>query len=100
MAGLGLASALFVAALGAIVSLRAATVRQAQQTLSGAILVLFVLPVAAARWIPDAWKPAAIALATLDPGTVALGAIALAAVDGALVLVARARFQRARIITS
>jgi hypothetical protein len=48
--------AVFVAAVGVLISLRAATVRQAQQTLGGVIMVLLPLPMAAVRLAPAAWK--------------------------------------------
>lgn len=100
MIGLGLAGAVFVAALGTLMSLRASTVRQAQQSLSGVILVLFVLPVAAVRFIPDAWKQDALSAATMGAQTAIAGVMAVIAIDIALVALALARFQRARIITS
>lgn len=100
MTGLGLAGAVFVAALGTLMSLRAATVRQAQQSLSGVILALFVLPVAAVRFAPDVWKQDALSTAALGAQTAIVGVIAMVAIDTALIALALARFQRARIITS
>jgi ABC-2 type transport system permease protein len=89
-----------VATAGVLVSLRAATVRQAQQTLmvgvlvlvAGAIFVGNLLPVAWKEWffgIWLAWSPASLVLA-------AAGVVL--AIDLLLLLAGMARFQRARLV--
>jgi ABC-2 type transport system permease protein len=98
MAVLGLLGAVFIAAIGSIISLRTPTVRQAQQTLGGVILVLFVLPVAAVRMLPDAWKQDAAAQAALGAQLATAGIGALIVIDAALVWFALSRFTRARLI--
>lgn len=99
MAGLGLLGAVFVAAIGSIISLRASTVRQAQQTLGGLILVLFVLPIAAVRMMPSAWKADAAAAATAGAWAATVGVAALVLIDAALLAFARSRFTRSRLIS-
>lgn len=98
MAALGLLGAVFIGSIGAVISLRAATVRQAQQTLGGVILVLFVLPMAAVRMLPASWRTDAMASAATgaQAATLAIGLLVL--IDIALVMFARARFRRGRII--
>lgn len=95
---LGSIGAVFVASIGALISLRSPTVRQAQQTLGGVILVLFVLPVAGVRWLPDAWTRHATSGAALG-AQLAVGLILfLVLVDAALVWLALSRFRRDGLI--
>jgi ABC-2 type transport system permease protein len=98
MCVLGLLGAVFVAAIGVLISLRAATVRQAQQTLGAAIIVLLIAPVGAVRLLPAAWTHNL----TMDPGSAArlaiLGLVVFAVLDAAVVALARARFRRTRLI--
>jgi ABC-2 type transport system permease protein len=98
MCVLGLLGAVFVAAVGVLISLRAATVRQAQQTLGGAIMALLVVPIGAVRMLPAAWTDRM----QLDTGSAAqlamLGLAAFAALDAGVVGLAMTRFRRARLI--
>ena len=98
MGGVGLLGALFVAAVGVLISLRAATVRQAQQTLGGAVMVLVLIPVGLVRLLPAEWTTRLAAASTA--ALVLLGLAALAALDAAVVGLAMVRFRRARLIAS
>lgn len=88
------------AGAGVLVSLRAATVRQAVQALNVGILVLVFVPILAVRALPDAWIARMGAwLAATGAGTVLwLFIAALAALDAGLLAAALARFRRARLI--
>jgi ABC-2 type transport system permease protein len=88
------------ATAGVLVSLRAATVRQAAQTLNVGILLLIFVPVLGARALPDAWKAQAGAwLASVGvDGILWTATAALALLDLLLLALAMARFQRARLI--
>jgi ABC-2 type transport system permease protein len=97
MAALGAGLA---AGAGVLVSLRAATVRQAAQTLNVAILLLIFVPIFGMQTLPGPWKVALLRWFTEAGSTgvaVAAGAV-LFALDVALVLVAMARFRRVRLI--
>lgn len=88
------------ASAGVLVSLRAATVRQAQQTLSLALLVVFFGLMFGVRALPAEWK---VHLVTAFAGpnqvrTEVMAGIVLALLDGVLLRAAMARFQRARLI--
>jgi ABC-2 type transport system permease protein len=90
----------FAAAVGVLVSLRAATVRQAAQTLSIGMMVLFFLGITAFTTIPSSWKDAiADTLKAAGPeATMLIGALILLALDAALLSVAAMRFERTRLI--
>jgi len=87
------------AGLGVLISLRAATVRQAQQTFSLAFLLffifLFLLPM-----LPEEWRMRVTqALAKADVESIVLGAmVVLLVIDLGLFATAAARFQRTRLI--
>jgi ABC-2 type transport system permease protein len=85
---------------GILVSLRAATVRQAAQTLNVGILVLIFVPVLAAQALPDAWKAQAGAwfLSVGVEGILWAAAAALALLDLGLLAAVLARFRRSRLI--
>jgi ABC-2 type transport system permease protein len=88
--------------IGVLVSLRAATVRQATQTLSFVMLVVFFLPIVLLELLPR-WllRDLGMFLSPLlvHQETVILsGVILLILIDIALLLVARARFRRNRLI--
>jgi ABC-2 type transport system permease protein len=100
MAVLGLLGAVLVAAVGVLISLRAATVRQAQQTLGGAIMILLLAPVAAWRILPVAWTHVLATHAGTLTQRVVLGALLLAALDAVALGLAMRRFQRPRLIAS
>jgi ABC-2 type transport system permease protein len=98
MCVMGLLGAVFVASVGVLISLRAATVRQAQQTLGGVIMALLLLPMAAVRLAPPAWKHSLGAHA-MNPALLGMIVIAaLAALDAGVVSLAMARFRRSRLI--
>lgn len=91
--------ALLASAGGVLVSLRAQTVRQAQQTLSIATMVVFFVPVFGMQGLPDEVKQR-MAAWVVQAGTLKLlltGIAVLAAIDILLVLAARARFRRPRL---
>ncbi len=87
------------AGLGVLVSLRAPTVRQAQQTMSMAMFVVFV-PIILMSFLPDSFQDRlGAALQTVNPVNIVLGIIAVVLLaDVGLVLAALARFKRARLI--
>ncbi|NPV69123.1 MAG: ABC transporter permease subunit [Firmicutes bacterium] len=107
LAGRLIAAALvagLVAGVGVLISLRARTVREAQQTLSLVFVLLpfllvFAVP-AIIRRMPAAMKQqAADMLASADPMVLGLAAmVALGVVDAALLAFGIRRFQRARLI--
>ncbi len=91
--------AALAAGLGVLVSLRAATVRQAQQTLSVTIFI-FIIPLVALPLLPESVQVAvATFLSSADFATIATVVIvALLVIDLALFGLALARFRRARLI--
>lgn len=100
MGALGAGGSVFVAAIGVLISLRAATVRQAQQALSGTIVVLLLLPLVAVRLAPVEWKRSAIANAPAVWQLAVIGFGALLVLDIGAVAFAMQRFQRNRLIAS
>ena len=88
------------ATAGVLVSLRAATVRQAAQTLNVGILLLIFIPVIGARALPDAWKAQAGAwlMSVGMDGLLWTASVALLLLDALLLALAMARFQRSRLI--
>jgi len=88
------------ATAGVLVSLRAATVRQAAQTLNVGILLLIFIPVLGARALPDAWKAQAGAwlMSVGMDGLLWTASVALLLLDALLLALAMARFQRSRLI--
>jgi ABC-2 type transport system permease protein len=87
------------ASIGVLVSLRAGSVRQAQQMMSAGMLVLF-LPFMLIQFIPRGWVRSIIELATnVEPMQVAVSvAILLIVAEGILIAVAIRLFQRSRLI--
>jgi len=87
------------ASIGVLVSLRASSVRQAQQTMSVGMLVLF-LPFMLLQFLPKAWMAAAINLAeNVQPIQVAIGlAVVLLIVEIILIVIAKRLFQRSKLI--
>lgn len=98
MCVLGLLGALFVAALGVVVSLRATTVRQAQQTMGGAILVILLLPAAGVRLLPSAWRDGLMAGPERMAHLAVLGLLAFCALDAGAIAMAFLSFRRTRIL--
>lgn len=97
--GLSLMGSGVAASAGVLVSLRAATVRQAQQTLSIAFMVLLLVPMFGINALPLAWKTRlydAIASAGVTR-LVATGVAVLAVLNVLLLLSAIARFRRDRL---
>jgi ABC-2 type transport system permease protein len=89
-----------MASVGVHISLRAKTVKQAQQTLSTAVLILLFLPVIAFPSIPESWKAA---LADLARGertvTIAVSlATGMVLIQAMLFMLAAVRFKRGRLI--
>jgi len=97
---LSLLSAILAASAGVLISLRASTVRQAQQTLSLAIMALLFVPIFGAQALPSQMRDhLATTLATAGASKIALLVMAaLLILDMALMSAAIARFQRARLI--
>jgi ABC-2 type transport system permease protein len=87
------------ASIGVLVSLRAGSVRQAQQTMSIGMLVLF-LPFMLVQFIPRAWLEAAGKfLVSVEPVQIAIGlAVVLVIVEVILIAIARRLFQRSKLI--
>jgi len=98
--GLSFLTATLGANAGVLVSLRAPTVRQAQQTLGLAVFIIAWIPILGLNIIPQAWK--AVLGEWLKGGD--MGSIvpiivaALLALDLVLLGVAMTRFQRTRLI--
>lgn len=96
---LSLLGSLFASSMGVLVSLRASTVRQAQQIMSLGFMVLFV-PMLAFPALPDAWKGRlilALANAEWQPIVMWVSGL-LALIDAILIAAAMARFKRAKLI--
>jgi ABC-2 type transport system permease protein len=89
-----------MASIGVHVSLRAKTVKQAQQTLSTAILILLFVPAIALPSIPDSWQVKAAAVLRGPNKLYMAGGLAAAMLllQALLFLVAAARFKRGRLI--
>jgi ABC-2 type transport system permease protein len=96
----GTLGAALVAGIGVLVSLRAATVRQAAQTLSIGILLLVWVPVLAIQFLPASLSRSALdRLMSLDVRLLApLLLVMLVVLDVAVLALALARFQRDRLI--
>ncbi|NMC55319.1 MAG: ABC transporter permease subunit [Chloroflexi bacterium] len=94
--------ALLMSSVGVLVSLRSATVRSAYQKLSLAIMAVWVVPMLVLQFLPKetiaGWMDS-LAGMQINLGLVLLGVGAvLAVIDAVLLAVARARFQRSRLI--
>lgn len=85
--------------IGVLVSLRAGSVRQAQQMMSAGMLVLF-LPFMLIQFIPSSWLNAAEnILQNVQPVQIAVWlAVFLLAVELIMIAVARRLFQRSKLI--
>lgn len=96
----GLLASTLAAGAGGLVSLRAGTVRQAQQMLGYGIMVLFFVPVLGFQLIPPAKRLQVLQQISTTSGTeIALIALAvLLVLDATLLGIAIARFQRQRLI--
>lgn len=91
--------AVLAAGIGVLVSLRASTARQAQQTMGLAIIALF-LPFYIIPWLPESFTRSAVeTLMTVPPVVAGLAAFALfVALNVIVVGAAMARFKRSRLI--
>ena len=95
----GLLGSACIAGVGTLVSMRAATVRQASQTVSIALFAVVLAPVLFVNVVPAEWR------ASLDRTIQQIGlvetavavAAALAALDAVLLLIGMARFRRDRL---
>jgi ABC-2 type transport system permease protein len=98
--GLSLLSAGLAAGAGVLVSLRAATVRQAQQTLSIAIMVLLFVPIFGLRALPVEWKARLFEtfMAMNVTRVVVIAVVILAVLNVGLLIAAMDRFRRAQLI--
>jgi len=87
------------ACIGVLVSLRAGSVRQAQQAMSAGMLVLF-LPFMLIQFIPKSWLSAAEnILQNVQPVQIAIGlAVILLVVEVILIAIAKRLFQRSKLI--
>lgn len=87
------------ACIGVLVSLRAGSVRQAQQAMSAGMIVLF-LPLMLIQFIPRAWLSAAEnILQNVQPVQIAVWlALFLLGVELILIAIARRLFQRSKLI--
>jgi ABC-2 type transport system permease protein len=87
------------ASIGVLVSLRAGSVRQAQQMMSAGMLVLF-LPIMLIQFIPEGWlEMAGDLLADVQPVTAAVGvALFLLVIEFVLVAIAMRFFRRSKLI--
>ncbi|MBN9389220.1 MAG: ABC transporter permease [Chloroflexi bacterium] len=92
----------FMAALGILISLKAASVRQAQQTLSISFLVIFFALIYGTQALPKDWINNIINFAGNIGvyGVILVIAVALVVVDAILIGVTASRFQRDRLILS
>jgi len=98
--GLSLLGATLAASAGVLVSLRAATVKQAQQILSMAMMLVAIVPLLGLQALSKQWQGRlAQWIASAGLMRVVLTAMAvLAVLDALLLAAAMARFKRARLI--
>jgi ABC-2 type transport system permease protein len=87
-------------AAGVLVSLRASTVKQAQQVLTTSVLLLIFLPVIALPLVPPEWRDAAAKVLQRwgTPGAAAFLAVAVLLLQALLYAIVAARFKRSRLI--
>lgn len=97
--GMSLLVTSLAAGVGVLVSLRSATVRQAAQTLSIGLSLLFFVPIVLAQALPQRWQHRIVDALTGagQTQTVAIAVVVLIALDVALLALAAARFKRARL---
>jgi ABC-2 type transport system permease protein len=97
---LSLLGAGLAAGAGVLVSLRASTLRQAQQTLSIALMLLLFVPVFGVQALPVEWRArlARTLMAADVTKIVFIVIVVLTILDIGLLLAAMARFQRTRLI--
>lgn len=90
----------FASSAGILVSLRAATVRQAQQTLSFGIIIVAMLPGLLVNVLPAETKARIFgSIDTMDPMLAGLAAAAFfLLLDGALMILAMKKFKRTKLM--
>lgn len=95
-----LLAGLMGACIGVLVSLRAASVRQAQQTLTVFVLAIFLVPLLATKILPAPWVNRLLELfLSGDAAAVALAfGAAFLAVDGLLLVLVLGRFRRGHLL--
>jgi ABC-2 type transport system permease protein len=93
-------AALLISSLGTLVSLNAATARQAYQRLGMAVMALWMVPTVGIQFLPDQFKQSISAsLVGVNLQQVFFGILLVLTLADAIFLVAaRARFQRAKLI--
>ncbi len=98
--GTSLLIATLVASLGVFVSLRAATVRQAQQSLGLGIFVLAVVPLIVSFLLPKAWKASLAQSLNAASSTqvVLIAVLLLVGLDVILIVAAIRRFKRTQLM--
>ncbi len=89
-----------LAGLGVLVSLRAATARQAYQRMSIVLMAVWFLPVIVVPMLPETWKaPIMAVLMSANYNAILLWVcLALLVIDAALVAAGQTRFKRARLV--
>ncbi len=94
-----LSGSTFGAALGVLVSIRADSVRQAQQTLAISAIALFLGPMVLVRLLPESWTSDLVNAMMLGSPvrSAAILATVLAAITAPLLAIALFRFRRRRI---
>lgn len=104
-AGIGIVSlslfaSLLMAGVGILISLRASSARQAQQTMSIALMVLLFVPIFGIQALPATWKQWILArMSTLDPGTtLVVFLVFLIVTDLGLLAIVISRFRRSRLV--
>jgi len=97
---LSLLTSILAASAGVLVSLRAATVRQAAQSLSVAVMILLFVPLFGVRLLPPEWKASLFhtVLAFGPWGAIGVLVAIFAVLDAVVVSMAMLRFRRARLI--
>jgi ABC-2 type transport system permease protein len=87
-------------AAGVLVSLRASTVKQAQQVLTTSMLLLLFLPLIALPLIPREWRDAVTEMLQSweTPGAAAFLAVTVLVLQVLLYAIVAARFRRSRLI--
>ena len=98
----GIIMASTAAHAGILISLRAVTVRQAQQTLGIGIMVLFFSPAIIIQFVPGtALQRIKLSIGLYDPQLIIGGVIIVfVTIDAALFMLASARFKRNRMLVS
>lgn len=98
--GSSLLTAGLAATAGVLISLRASTVRQAQQTMRTTSMLLLLLPLFGIRALPVAWRASLVGAFTAFGTTnvVLMTAAIVVVLDIGLLVAAMTRFRRARLI--